>query len=348
MNITFLIGNGFDIACGMNTSYSAIKESYIENVKSEYSDILREHFLYEDWGDFEVGIYKNADKFADVNQLISCIEDFADYLPSYIKQEQEKYEKIISEDILDIIKKETGDMIKEFWERIPPEQTHFFKNLDEEPNFVNIISLNYSTLVNKIFGSTFTKKNVFNGKTSDYAEHYYLQDIINLHGVYDNPPSMVLGVDNENQFPQKIGKLNSFQKMSLIKQDFINEYDTSNERKAQQVLSDTNVLCIFGCSLSDSDLRIKHKIIEWFNETDDRHIIKFYRPDKSVLPNRGNHFIEKERVLIEYFASEIGISLNDENRKRIHIPLGYKLFNYEKVFEKAAEERKKFIEVKSD
>ena len=64
MNITYIIGNGFDISKGFDTSYEAYY-NYLESNKTKYSgmdDIIESINKYKeklgdiDWSDFEEGL----------------------------------------------------------------------------------------------------------------------------------------------------------------------------------------------------------------------------------------------------------------------------------------------------
>ena len=72
MNITFLIGNGFDLNLKLNTRYSDFYKYYIENApKDLLSKSIKED--YKMWSDLEVGLGEFL-KDIDENQ----IEEFLD------------------------------------------------------------------------------------------------------------------------------------------------------------------------------------------------------------------------------------------------------------------------------
>lgn len=55
MNITFLIGNGFDLNLNLNTRYTDFYKYYIKNdPKDLLSESIKED--YEMWSDLEVGL----------------------------------------------------------------------------------------------------------------------------------------------------------------------------------------------------------------------------------------------------------------------------------------------------
>jgi hypothetical protein len=70
MDITFLVGNGFDIAAGIKTSYRDFYNWYcnqpsaspcIEHFKREIQDDVKKGG--ENWSDFEIGLGKYTSRF---------------------------------------------------------------------------------------------------------------------------------------------------------------------------------------------------------------------------------------------------------------------------------------------
>lgn len=112
MDITFLIGNGFDIQCGLNSKYMDVYKEYQSNVsRNKSAEILCKHFdpkSGEDWSDFEIGIVKNADKFSDLQELVECVEDFRLFTANHIKNEDLRICKLLNkEDNYSLIREET-------------------------------------------------------------------------------------------------------------------------------------------------------------------------------------------------------------------------------------------------
>lgn len=102
MNVTFLIGNGFDLACGMKTRYSDVYEGYIQTpsvtpiIEKFKADLIKEKTKknWGNWSDFEMGMAKFASNFSSEKDFISCIADFKKFLKQHLQKEQETFEKI--------------------------------------------------------------------------------------------------------------------------------------------------------------------------------------------------------------------------------------------------------------
>ena len=80
MNITFLIGNGFDIKLGLKTRYTDFYPVYIASNKDKdindsakrFADLIDSN--YETWADFEMAFAKKA--FGTKNDVCDILYDF--------------------------------------------------------------------------------------------------------------------------------------------------------------------------------------------------------------------------------------------------------------------------------
>lgn len=91
MNITFLIGNGFDLNLGLQTSYQSFYKYYISKAPDDFiaKSISRN---YELWSDLEIGLGKflktckeeDIDKFLDSKNLLES------HLTDYLKAQNKR------------------------------------------------------------------------------------------------------------------------------------------------------------------------------------------------------------------------------------------------------------------
>ena len=99
MNITFLLGNGFDRALGLETGYKAFYKWYVKQSKDNLAEWVVtfrgeiDKYIHNDpdadayWSDAEYGLGQYTEKFTidTVDQFIDCYEDFRDNLILYLK-----------------------------------------------------------------------------------------------------------------------------------------------------------------------------------------------------------------------------------------------------------------------
>ena len=86
MGTLFLIGNGFDVNCGMKTKYTDVYDGYIKEASS--TDVIKtfkENISadYKTWGDFEMSMAEYAKNLNSESEFLECIRDFAGYMEQH-------------------------------------------------------------------------------------------------------------------------------------------------------------------------------------------------------------------------------------------------------------------------
>ncbi|MBR5952225.1 MAG: hypothetical protein IKZ85_03035, partial [Pseudobutyrivibrio sp.] len=76
MDIVFLLGNGFDLNCGLKTSYKDMYAGYIESksqseVIAKFKDEISGDI--DSWADFELEMAEYASKLNSGRELLECI-----------------------------------------------------------------------------------------------------------------------------------------------------------------------------------------------------------------------------------------------------------------------------------
>lgn len=109
MNITFLIGNGFDVGIGMKSSFKDFFPIYQQNSISKSDEVrqLSEEIGndYDTWADFEVALGKYTTKF-DVETKSKFILQLKDFEKEFVKYLQENENALTyNENVETIMKK---------------------------------------------------------------------------------------------------------------------------------------------------------------------------------------------------------------------------------------------------
>lgn len=105
MDITFLIGNGFDINIGLNTRYKNFYDFYCLQ-KSSLKDLANLKKEIRNWSDLEVELGKYLGKINDEKKALLIYGDILEKLHSFIEAEENKHpitdsnKNIILEDLL--------------------------------------------------------------------------------------------------------------------------------------------------------------------------------------------------------------------------------------------------------
>ena len=144
MNITFLVGNGFDIASGKDTSYGAFYDWYcdqetnvphIASFKKEIKDDIKKGG--KDWADFEIGLGQYTKHFTtdNIDEFLECYEDAHDKIIEFLNFQQSKFiTDDFDEDELDRFK--MG--LVNFYQNLTPQERQNFENIMEADKSNNI------------------------------------------------------------------------------------------------------------------------------------------------------------------------------------------------------------------
>lgn len=317
MSTLFMIGNGFDLNCGMKTSYKDVYRGYVKeksdsNLINQFKKDISADI--DNWSDFEMALARYAGKFRDENELLECCRDFNVYMSKYLNGEMEKFQNIYNLN-KDKLRTEFLGSLTGFYKGV----SHNVDNIMKERKIADVlrtsaISFNYTRAFDLLFSDIY--KNI----------EMNANEIIHLHGVLSDDP--VLGIDNENQlnttFPlSKIGK------RSFLKPVFNENYDSERVRRAKLQIASSSTICCFGLSMGESDLTWRNEIINWLNENINHHLFLYQYKLSSIMFRTADEKMDKEDDEKEKLLAEWGVT-NEELLDQIHIPCGRNIFNIEK------------------
>lgn len=325
MDITFLIGNGFDIGLGMKTKYSQFIPRYIKNGKNksnllkDFSEQLGKNI--DKWSCFEKQIGEYTLEFSQDNKydLIYQIEDFEKEFIAYLLEEESKLEF----DDSDKIGKFFQERIFKFYDTLHPESMARIKEIFNrykagEHNY-NFVSFNYTQALDKCLEKIPNRKiNSRNVGNIIYTDT--VGKVIHAHGLCNQFPLM--GLNDGGQI--KNSELANDRRFSkyLIKPSLNKENRMGNATNAFKIIDASRIICIYGMSLGETDLLWWNKLISWLNSASDRQLIIFEHDDGF---SRRSQFAwcRKMDFLIDKFQlfnKNTGIKV-ESLRERIHLSL---------------------------
>lgn len=310
MNITFLIGNGFDLNCGLKSSYQDVYNEYckINETDSELIKNFKKNIKndYKTWGDFELAMAEKINDFKSENDFVKCIIDFKTYLVKYLSEEKRKFfEKYNTDSIKVDVYNEVLNSIRSFYKNNTNNISNsvykqiFFSNIN-----YTFVSFNYTCIFNEIFNS-FSKE--------------YKRKFINIHGSLEDN-DVVLGIDNEQQLKSKNFKISDSGRISFIKPIFNNRYDIDRVIEANNAILESDIICIYGMSLGDSDLTWKNLIIKWLDSVlseNDKHLFVYdYENCKKNIIFKDQQIIEEEKVKEKFITRKLKIEGTNNKFKK--------------------------------
>lgn len=248
MNIVYILGNGFDLNIGLKTSYTDFYNFYNslasskENIKFLKESISKD---YQTWADLELGLGKFTDSLNDSQEFIDVFEDISDQLALYLEKEEAAFD-------FSLIDKQKFFADLCFPNNYLPMSDSAilstFMNKRKEAWNLRFITLNYTRSLEKILQTD--TPNLQIGTTADSLQ-IKLRDLQHLHGTIDE--RMIMGVNDISQIANTNFHTSQELIEAFVKPTCNQASKATVDRKCMGSILSANLICIFGCSLGDTD-----------------------------------------------------------------------------------------------
>ncbi|MBR2413588.1 MAG: hypothetical protein IKB13_03735, partial [Clostridia bacterium] len=203
MNITFLIGNGFDLNLGLQTTYLDFIK-YYKNLPTwdmqlrEFRLNINDNEKFWSTAEIALGQYTNQFEKGQAEFFAKCQSDFCEQLVDYLELQESRinfddtsslilksFEKLNT--IINSFPTNERYAIKEIYEKHKSEETRF-----------NFISFNYTETLDKCIEIVRKHPQALGKHTGQNNEKLHkVASIVHVHGtVHEN---MVFGVNDESQ-----------------------------------------------------------------------------------------------------------------------------------------------------
>lgn len=318
MNTTYLIGNGFDLNLGLDTRYLNFYDYYkkqepkSELIKKFKNDLCNN---YDIWADLESALGKYTHNYSSIDDFIKIYYDIYDNLFEFIKEEDNKFtvdsinekilkDLIIPEAYLPLLDKIAIEQFNKYWSNYSQWNT-------------NIITFNYTSSIEKLLQLE-DKKQLKLG-FSKYQNPVFLNNIKHIHGsILDR---ILLGVNDTSQIDNEVLCKNPTFLDILVKPQTNKMAKHLIDNECINLIRNTNLICLFGLSIGDTD-KIWWELIGEQLKNDHCRIIYFTIGEK--IENRRFHLIgDKERKLKEYLLSKTKLTNQEKNNLKDKIYIAY-------------------------
>lgn len=358
MNITFLIGNGFDLNLGLETKYEQFIKYYQNQShdKEDLSDHQKETLTYFKnsiksdealWSNAEIAVGQSTKKFKedgkDAEDFSNCHEHFCVNLAEYLKQQEDRirfknYKEKLNKAFVNALKNYTA-----FFKETEMAGISKARNTFGGGYVYDFINFNYTSTLKSCITAVdkdSLEKRIHSGTTYQNK----LGKLINVHGTLDE--DMVFGVHDVNQIadPSLFEGYGDEYIGQIIKSktNDINKHDTYN--KAYEIIKNSDLIYIYGMATGETDKLWWSRICLHMYNNPNVHLIihKFEAPKGNIVNRKLATF---ERQTREKFVE---FSNLDKDKKaaivnRIHIDgsnIFDGLYDLVKVSEKDAEEER--------
>lgn len=329
MHITFFVGNGFDISCGLQSSYSSFYKWYCE-VKSEKAHIDEfKNAIKTDirdgknnWADFEEALGKYTVNFTkeEANQFIECYEDAHKNLMIYLANQTSRFQDDFDDETI----KAFREGLKNFYFELSPKERgiieEVFKSHHHESITLDFVSFNYTDILDKMIAVEAKEPiDIWTNSNGGRCTYTISSKVIHAHGQMKYHP--VFGVNDEQQIENKsLLEVPNFANL-MIKPKCVEELGEYWHDEIETRINNSTIICIYGMSMGITDTRWFSKILEWLRVNNSRHIIIFYYTDH---PSDGisnwDVFTKTSEIRLKLLNhSDYSSQITDDIKDRIHM-----------------------------
>lgn len=251
MNILYILGNGFDLAQNMKTSYANFYQYLFDNNDSGsfLFQKMKQH-IQDDiksgknlWSDMELGFGNFSKNVKSISELDDLHYEISQRLQAYLKIQNLAFSPTKEQ-----IDKFERDFINP-WKRIYETDRNSYGNLVSSiggNTFINVMSLNYTDTLEKLLEiKPYATKKVYNNGSTQ------LTDICHVHGRLDD--TIIWGVDNDEQIRNSLFKAQDDVKMFMVKSDSNLAMKSNRYSICENYIKNAHLIVLFGVSLGETD-----------------------------------------------------------------------------------------------
>ena len=342
MNVTFLIGNGFDLHLGLKTRYSQFLHWYVETSSADLDIFAFKEGLKAEsssglwWSDAEIAMGAMFGEYTDENieKYYKCIRDFKQQLVVYLHSEQERCDYSNRTEIA----KKFRYFLQTYQSEIMLNQSAEYFQRKNENAFFFFINFNYTDTLMNIIQCCGGPRGVIGNY--EYAGGSYLdsiREVIPIHG--DLSSSIIMGVNDESQIRNNEGVLSPKAQRTLIKPAVNKALNRSEDTRAEKAIANSDSIVLYGLSIGETDQKWWNLLREWMLRSATHRIVLFARSNQDdfdpTIPEDLLDYVEgqKESLLSKFKVSKDHKSY-EQLKQQIFIIRNTKKLNFDIVKDK--------------
>lgn len=332
MNITFLIGNGFDIGIGLQSRFENFFPLYQQNAQKK-NDIIKQLSDeigndYRTWSDFEVALGKYTLKF-DANTKQNFVEQIKDFETEFIAylREQEKALKISGSEG---VSKVMCSALTEYYSlsNLPPESNNLIRNIysvhNTENHTFNFVNFNYTFTVEKCL-KTIQGGIVCTRRNGSVERKDKVGNVVHVHGNCDLYP--IIGVNDIGQITsEELAKDERF--VRYLVKPLLNKFlRQGNDTVATNLINQSTIICVYGMSLGETDKKWWELLVKWLVGNGERQLIIFDYDEQFTTSSQFDWLEKEDAIINKLIRYGTNTKIDVEGlRLRIHIAVHKNIF----------------------
>lgn len=305
MNITFLIGNGFDLNYGLKTGYQDFYKHYMTLPESK-GDLLANSIMEkpQQWSDLEIGLgtFFREVGAKDLKKFFDSKFRLEDALVNYLRNEQEKLVVKNQDALIAEFKKNIANFYNDFLEQDRQEYLSFLHSTGEISYW--FVTFNYTNILDRIVEKS-APNNVFLShsiKGSNYNDR--IKPVLHIHGTLND--GFILGIDSEKQGSESAFEQNPRYKKFMIKKITNANLKNNKNETLEKVISDSRYICLYGLSIGETDESWWKQIAIWLNQNTNNRLV-IYNHLGGPVPVSAGRRLALDDSIKDIFAQRAGI-----------------------------------------
>lgn len=304
MNVTFLIGNGFDIQLGLNTRYSQFLHWYVKTPSADTDIANFKRKLASDhnsrwWSDAEEAMGAMFGEYTNENieKYYRCIRDFKQQLAVYLRSEQERCDYSNKSEIA----RKFSSFLQTYQTEIMLNQSaQYFQRKAESATYA-FINFNYTNTLTNLIQCCGGPRSVV-GRYSYAGNSYldYIGTVIPIHG--DLSSSIIMGVNDENQIRNSEGVLSPKARRTLIKPAVNKALNREEDAHAERVIETSDAIVLYGLSIGKTDRKWWDLLRDWMLRSPTHRIVWFTKSNQDdldpMMPEDLLDYVENQREIL--------------------------------------------------
>lgn len=288
MNVTFFIGNGFDLNLGLKTRYADFYEYYTGRPSSD-GDMLVDAIKKkpQKWSDLEIALGEFTEKLqrADFEAFLNSKEQMEEELADYLAKQENRI-RIVDEMAAAT---EFRNSVVSFYKGLNRAwQDDYGSFLRAQTTAIHyaFVNFNYTSTLDRLIALCQQRLDPFSthvGGSTRFSD--LIDNPLHIHGTLSS--SLILGVDAEAQIKnlemrKDADILNYFVKPSINK--------ASGEKRTEackKIIDQSQYICLYGLSCGDTDQIWWKYILEWLKRGSGNRLVIYMYSNKSRSPSAG-------------------------------------------------------------
>lgn len=328
MNITFLIGNGFDIGLGLKTQYEKFYDYYqkpleddSDNIK-DFKKVLKKwqsdkNTAVIDWADFESAFGKHSADFK-IDQKREYLERFEDFVVNFNAYVEDEENRIDYSNSKEIGMKMRDGVLKYYINRKDDKEAiEKIYRIHSGARTYNFISFNYTNTVDRCADLL---KQTLKGDSSRGVG-----SVLHIHGYVER--NMIIGVDNPSQISNP-----EFENDPDVVAEIVKPNQNVNSRENYEndvipLINSSHIICVYGMSLGDTDKKWWNLVSKWLSKDSNRALI-IMKYDKNYYDRFIFNFRKFDNSIRDRFLSfsDLPDDIKAQISKRIYVGMNNNVF----------------------